>query len=186
MASEPARRRFTVEEYDRMGEVGLLAEDERVELLEGEVIAMTPIGSPHAGTVKRLTELLVIALTGRAIVGVQDPVWLSDLSEPKPDVAVLRPREDFYTSGHPRPADVLLLIEVADTTAAFDRNVKRPLYAAAGIPEVWVVDLAAKVVDVALDPAPDGYRDVRPVRRDGVISPGAFPDVRISVAELLP
>jgi Uma2 family endonuclease len=186
VASEPARRLFTVQEYDRMGEVGLLGEKERVELIGGEVIAMTPIGSPHAGTVKRLNRILSAALGDRGLLGVQDPLWLSELSEPEPDVTVLRPREDFYTTGHPRPRDVLLLIELADTTEGFDREVKRPLYAAAGVPEVWVIDLPSKVVDVALDPAPDGYRDVQRVGRDGVLSPRAFPDLRIAVADLLP
>jgi len=117
-------------------------------------------------------------------VAVQNPVVLSDLSEPQPDLAVLRPRADFYGAGHPWPTDVLLVIEVADTTARWDRTVKRPLYAAAGVAEVWIVDVTARVVDVALQPGEDGYRNIRQIGVRETISPAAFPDLSIIVAEL--
>ena len=181
---EPVAHLFTVAEYEAMGRAGVFPEEKRLELLGGEIVEMTPIGSPHAATVKRLTHLLVTGLSGRAIVSVQDPVVLSDLTEPQPDLALLRPRADFYAEAHPRPDDVLLVIEVADTTGQWDRTVKRPLYAAAAIPEVWIVDVSAKVVEVALDATPDGYKTVRQVGVDGTVSPAGFPDLTVQVADL--
>lgn len=135
MAVAAPRRLFTAEEYHTMLRAGILTADDRVELIEGEVLRMSPIGSRHAGGVNRLNDFFVRKLEGRAIVGVQAPVHLSDLSEPQPDLALLRPREDFYSHSHPTPGDVLLLIEVAETSADFDRAVKAPLYARAGVPE---------------------------------------------------
>lgn len=179
------RHLFTVEEYHRIGEAGLLAPDQRVELLRGEIIEGTPIGSGHASTVDRLTRLLVLATGDRAVVRVQGPVQLSELSEPQPDLALLRPRSDFYQASHPGPADVFLLVEVADTTRRWDRTVKRPLYAGAGIPEVWIVDLAARVVEVCVDPAPEGYRQVRQVPPGASVSPVAFADLAVAVADIL-
>jgi hypothetical protein len=141
MGVQLARRLFTVAEYHKMAEAGILSEDDRVELLEGEIVAMSPIGSRHAGTVKRLLDQF-IPLQGarRVILSVQDPIRLGEYSEPQPDLALLRPRADFYASSHPGPEDVLLIIEVADQSAAVDREVKVPLYARWGIPEVcwWI------------------------------------------------
>ncbi len=128
------RRPFTVAEYHRMAEAGVLGEDDRVELLEGEIVQMTPIGSRHAACVARLTHLFVDRLQGRAQVNVQNPVHLSERSEPQPDLALLRPRPDFYARAHPGPADVLLLVEVAETSSDVDWTVKIPLYAGAGVP----------------------------------------------------
>jgi Uma2 family endonuclease len=133
------RRHFTVADYHRLGEVGILGEGERVELIDGDIIDMTPIGSPHAGRIKRLTRLLAQAVGDQAILAVQDPVVLGDYSEPEPDLALLRPRADFYTDSHPQASDVLLLIEVADTSLRIDRDIKVPLYARHGIPEVWIL-----------------------------------------------
>lgn len=140
------RKRFSVADYHRMGEAGIFGEDDRVELIEGEIIEMTPIGSPHGGRVKQLNRLLAQAVGERAVIAVQDPVVLGERSEPEPDLALLRPRADFYTESHPRPPDVWLLIEVADTSLAFDRDVKVPLYARHGIPEVWLVDIEHRQV----------------------------------------
>ena len=174
--------RFTVDEYHRMAEVGLLGEDDRVELLEGEIIDMSPIGSRHAACVNRLTRLLATGLGDRAIVAVQNPVRVSDLSEPQPDLAVLRARDDFYAEQLPGPADVLLLIEVADTSLAFDRHVKVPLYARAGVPEVWVVDLDGEVVEVFRGPGPEGYADAaRAGRHESLAAAG----VSVTAAEIL-
>ncbi len=164
-SAAPERHRFTVEDYYRMADAGLLGHDERVELIEGEVIDMAAIGSRHAACVNRLNELFMTRLAGRAVVGVQNPVRLTDLSEPQPDVAVLRQRPDFYAGAHPGPADILLVVEVADTTLAWDRNVKVPLYGRAGIPEVWVVDLDGEVLDVFTSPREQEYDDVRQARR---------------------
>jgi Uma2 family endonuclease len=139
----PHKHRLTRDEYYRMAETGILAPDARVELVEGEIIDMAPIGSPHAARVSRLAKIFTLALAERAIVNVQNPLVLNEYSEPEPDITVLRYREDFYAGGHPRPEDVLLVIEVADTSLQYDRDVKLPLYAAHGIPEYWLVDLPA-------------------------------------------
>ncbi len=120
-----------------MAEVGLLSEDSRVELIEGEIIEMSPIGSTHGGTVNRSSKLLHRELDDIAIVSVQNPVHIDDFSEPQPDLALLKPRKDFYSNSHPTPEDVLVVIEVADASVYYDRNVKPPLYARAGIPEAW-------------------------------------------------
>ena len=133
------RHRFTVADFHRLGEIGILNEDERLELINGEIFDMPPIGSPHGGRVNQLNRLLTKAVDESAIVSVQNPVILDDHSEPEPDLALLRPRADFYTDSHPRVPDVLLLIEVADSTLQTDRDIKVPLYARHGIPEVWIV-----------------------------------------------
>jgi Uma2 family endonuclease len=184
MATEPVAHRFTVAEYEAMGRAGVLPEEARLELLRGEIVEMTPIGSPHASIVNRLNRILVSGLGDRAVVAVQNPVVLSDLSMPQPDLAVLRARGDFYASAHPRPDDVLLVIEVADSTVSWDSRVKRPLYAAAGVPEVWIVDVADRVVEVALQPAGDLYQRVVQAGVGMTIASAAFPDLGIPVAEL--
>ncbi len=143
-ADSPRRHRLTVADYYRMAEVGILANDARVELIDGEIIDMAPPGSLHAAAVHRLNESFVRAAEGRAMVLVQNPIRLSEYSEPQPDLALLRRREDFYSEHHPLPADVLLVIEIADTSLRFDRETKMPLYAVHGIPELWLVDLRGK------------------------------------------
>jgi Uma2 family endonuclease len=185
MAIELKRRRFTVDDYYRMAEVGILTEDDRVELLDGEIVEMSPIGSDHAGHVKRLTALFTSRLGARVVVGVQDPVRLSRHSEPQPDIALLRPRADFYARAHPLPADVLLLIEVADTSVETDRRIKMPLYARAGIGEVWLVDLTTERVEVYREPVDDGYRKIRTLARGQALGPLAFPDLALRVDDLL-
>ena len=135
------RHRLTVTDFLRMGSTGILGEDARVELIDGDLIDMAPIGSRHAAMVGRLTHLFVQAASDRAIVWVQNPVFLDEHTLPQPDVALLRPRADSYSSAHPRAEDVLLIIEVAETTLAYDAQVKLPLYARAGIPEAWLIDL---------------------------------------------
>lgn len=148
-----------------MGDTGLFGQDDRVELVEGEIIDMTPVGSRHAACVDRLTRLLVTRIGERAIVRVQNPVQIGDLSEPQPDIAVLAPRTDFYAGGHPGPADVLLVVEVADTSVGWDRGVKVPMYGRAGVAETWVVDVNAEAVDVWTQPGPDGYVETRHAAR---------------------
>lgn len=138
---EPRRHRLSIDDYHRMGEAGLFAPDARVQLIDGEITDMPPIGPSHAGIVDRLTRLLVVTAGERGIVRVQGPVRLFDHSEPEPDLALLRPQDDFYTEAAARADDVLLLIEVADSTLRFDLDVKAPLYARAGIPELWIVDI---------------------------------------------
>jgi Uma2 family endonuclease len=143
-AELPRRHRLTVSDYYRMAEVGILDAEARVELIDGDIIDMAPPGSPHAATVHYLNEVLVRAVGGRANVLVQNPVRLSDFSEPQPDVALLRRRDDFYRERHPQPDDVLLIVEVAATSLRFDRDTKLPLYARHGIPEMWLVDLGSR------------------------------------------
>ncbi len=180
-----SRRLLSVAEYHRMGEVGILAGRDRVELIEGELVAMSPIGSLHAGTVNALTRLLVTVVGERAVVSVQNPVQLDDRTEPEPDFAVLRPRSDDYRRATPRPEDVLLVVEVADTSLDYDRAVKLPLYARHGIPELWIVNLAAGEVEVWRRPAGDRYLSVTRVGRDGVLAPASLPGAAIPVAAFL-
>jgi len=152
--------RFTVDEYRRMGETGIFHEDDRVELIEGEIVEMSPIGSPHSGTNIRAHKRLEQAVGERAIVSSQNPVILSGFSEPQPDIALLRPRDDFYTRSHPTPSDVLLLVEIAESSLGYDREVKLPLYARHGIREVWLVDLQNGELLMFSVPSQSGYQKI--------------------------
>ncbi len=180
-----SRHRFDVEAYYRMAECGILPRDARVELLDGEIVEMAPIGDRHAACVDWLTHVLATAVANRAIVRVQNPVRLGRRSEPQPDVALLRYRPDFYRSGHPGPSDVLLIVQVGDSSVDFDREVKTPLYAAAGIPEVWIVDLLAEGIEVYRGAGPRGYSEVTRHLRDGRISPAGLPDLILEVSPVL-
>jgi len=179
------RRRFSVDDYHRMAALGLIGPGERTELLDGEVVHKMPISSAHAGCVKRFNALLIRLVADRAIVGVQDPVRLDDRSEPEPDLSILRPRADAYGSAHPVPADILWLVEVADRSRQLDRAVKVPLYAAAGVPEVWLVDLAAGAVEVYRDPDAAGFRLMHRHGRGDVLRPAALEGVAIAVDDVL-
>lgn len=181
---EVTRRRFTVDEYHRMGEAGILHEDDRVELIRGEIVQMTAIGSRHAACVARLNELFVRGVSGRAVVWPQNPVLLLPDSEPQPDVVLLR-RADFYASRRPEGNDVLLLVEVADTSLRYDRRVKLPLYAERGIREFWIVDLEGQCVDVYRQPTGEGYRQNSRITRGTPLSPETFPDIVLSIATIL-
>lgn len=188
MVADPTidlRRRFTVEEYERMGQVGILGGDDRVELLDGEIVAMSPIGPKHAGVVDVLAEELILALGRRAAVRVQNPVRLPPRSEPEPDILVARRRRDSYRSSHPTAEDTLLVVEVADSSLETDRAVKLPIYARQGIPEVWIVDLAADVIHLHRDPADGAYRRVSVAGAGDVLVPVLLPDVALPVADLL-
>jgi len=185
MAVKIERRPFTVHEYYRMAEAGILGEDDRVELIEGEIVEVPPIGSHHASVVKRLNTLLSELARGKAVVSVQDPLQLSDRSEPQPDLMLLQPRPDFYGEFHPRPADVLLLIEVADTTADYDRFTKLPLYARAGIAEVWIIDIGAGEVEMYRAPSAAGYEARQTARRGDEISVDALAGARLRVEEFI-
>lgn len=185
MTVDATRRVFSVDEYRRMGEAGILTEDDRVELIEGEIVQRTPVGSRHAACVARLTRVLAGTIGDRAIVWVQNPIRLSDLSEPEPDLALLRARDDFYASAHPGPEAVLLVIEVGDSSRSFDADTKAPLYARHGIPELWLVDLETGRVTVHRDPSPDGYRSVEPKTGNDPLSPEAFPGIRLTVPAIV-
>ncbi len=179
------RHRLTVDEYYRMGRAGVFAPDARVELIEGEVIDMAPIGTRHASAVKKLNALLSAAAHGRAVVAVQDPLRLSDASEPEPDLMLLRPRADFYAQAHPTPADVLLLIEVSDSTAAYDRGIKVNLYARHGIAEVWIVDLDNNIVRFYRNGDGTAYTDITASETPRATPVAALPGLTIDLAGLL-
>jgi len=185
MALTLRRRRFTLDEYHRMGETGILGEDDRVELIEGEIIEMSPIGSRHAATVARIHHLFSTRLGDRAVVWSQNPLLLvRHQSEPQPDVMLLAPRTDFYAPGLPEPPDVRLLVEVADSSLLYDRRTKLPLYARAGVVEAWLVDLEAGRIEIHRDPA-DRYREVRLPRAGEPFTPDAFPDLLVTLGDLL-
>jgi Uma2 family endonuclease len=184
MEDWPRRHRITVEEYHRMAEVGLLAPDARVELIEGVIIEMPPIGSRHSAAVSRLIRLLGRAIGDRAIVQCQGAIQLGDLSEPQPDFALLAPREDFYEQQCPTAADILLAIEVSDTTAHYDLHTKMSLYAAHGIRELWVVDVERRQLHVFRNPAGASYGEVLAPDKPGVMPIAALGGVTVDLSSL--
>jgi Uma2 family endonuclease len=169
-----------------MGETGILACDERLELISGRIVVREPIGSRHAATVDRLTRLWTSRLGERAIVRIQSPVrFAKQDSEVQPDVMLLRPRDDFYATTHPVAADVLLLIEVADTTLRLERRIRLPLYARVGVQESWLCDLANERIEVYREPVGHRYRAVQTLNRGEALQSLAFPDVRLIAEDLL-
>jgi Uma2 family endonuclease len=176
MTVAPLKHTFTVDEYHRMGEAGILNEDDRVELIEGEIVDMAPVGDRHISAVDRLNELFTLALAGRAIIRTQGSVRLNDQNEPQPDIVVLRRRDDFYARNSAGPGDTFLIIEVADSSLTWYRDVKAPLYAGTGIPEFWLVDVEARSITVFREPGPTGYGVVLTAEGGDVVSPLAFPD----------
>jgi len=179
-------RLFTATEYHRMAEAGILAEDDRVELIEGEIIATSPIGPRHAACVKKIAGWIRDLLSGTpVVVGVQDPVRLSDDSEPQPDLSIVRTRDDFYAAGHPGPEDILLLIEVADASVIYDRNTKLPLYARSGVREVWLIDLVTNTVEVRSSPSGSGYLRTQRFGRGPTVISTELPDLRMEASEIL-
>ena len=178
------KRLLSVDDYHRMAEAGILAPDERVELIEGEIVTMAPIGPEHVSIVNRLTRTLVDGLGDEAIVSPQNPVVLPRHSEPEPDLALLRPREDWYRRAKPLPADVLLLIEVAESTLRYDREVKRPLYAAHGIPEYWLIDVNGRRLLRFSRPTDDGYEDEGTVNDLRALEPASLPGTPIDLSWL--
>ncbi|MCB9286328.1 MAG: Uma2 family endonuclease [Lewinellaceae bacterium] len=177
------KHRFTVEEYHRMGEAGLFNET-RVELIDGEIFDMSPTNSPHAGTVKWLNRLLNKLLGDEFIISVQDPITLDNLSEPEPDIAVLKMREDFYADAHPLPEDALLLIEVADSTLDTDKRIKLPNYAKAGIREVWIMDINQQCVEIHTQPWENTYRNKNTYLLNETMETALFG--RVAVKDLFP
>ncbi len=184
MSTKVLRRQFNIQDYHQMVKAGILTEDERVELIEGEIVEMSPIGTRHAACVKRLLKLFSQLLGDRVIVAVQDPVVLNNFSEPQPDLALLKPRDDFYAAGHPQPQDILLLVEVADTTIESDRAIKIPLYASSGITEVWLVDVNEQVIEVFREPTNNSYQNIQKLQL-GEIFVQAFPDVSFAVEQII-
>jgi len=184
MALRPLTGPFTVDTYQRLGELGILGAADRVELIDGQVVEMSPIGDRHASCVRRLIGLFARHLVDVAVIDAQNPVVLGQRDAPQPDVTLLQPRANGYPH-HPRAEDILLVIEVADTTLAYDRDTKMPLYARAGIPEAWLVDLAADVIQVHRNPAGGEYTSVRTVSRGNPITPLCFPNMKVSADDVL-
>lgn len=180
----PQRHAVTAREYLRMGEMGVFAEDARLELIEGEIIEMAPIGPPHAGAVNALNRMLVRRASDHAVVAVQNPAVISDLSVPQPDLALLEPRADSYSDSHPSAAEMLLAVEVADTTLAFDLGKKASLYARCGVAELWVVDVNGRVIHVYRDPSASGYQTRVVAASKDRLECAALPEVSIVVAEV--
>lgn len=176
------RYRLTTDQYERMAEQGILRPEDRVELIQGDLVKIAAIGSRHAACVRKLDALLSTVDAQRSV---QQPLRLDDRSEPEPDFALLLEKPDFYASGHPIAEDVLLLVEVSDTSLAFDREIKIPLYARAGIREVWVVDLSDRVIVIHRQPGAGGYETIRRLAPGARISPLAFPNLEIPVDDVL-
>ena len=185
MSVQLQKHSFNVDEYHRMAEVGLLSEDSRVELIEGEIIEMSPIGSTHGGTVNRSSTVLNSKLSQIAIVSVQNPIRLNDFSEPQPDLALLKPRKDFYSKSHPSAEDVLVVIEVADTSLEYDRNVKLPLYARAGIREAWLMVPGKNVIEIHSKPMKGKYQKVQRLKRGKSLVSPTIPSLSCRVEDLL-
>ncbi len=181
---EAARRLFTREEYHRMAEVGILKPTDRVELIQGQIVEMSPPGRRHVAFIDNLTQLLVMRLAGRAIVSVQNPIVLADDTEPQPDLTIRRHRAVPYKEREAFAEDVLLLVEVADTSLRYDRSTKLRLYAAAGIPEYWLIDCTAESVEVYRTPGAEGYGDVSRIAGAGTVAVQAFPDVIVTTGEI--
>ena len=179
------RYRWTIDLYHQMIETGILGEDERIELIKGELTTMSPIGSEHSGVVDQLAEILIEQLARRAVVKVQGPLQLEDHSEPQPDLILLAPRRDFYKRALPRPTDVLLVIEVADSSLAYDRAVKMALYAGAGMPEAWIINLIDRWIEVYRDRSAAGYTTLLKILPGKSVAPQSFTDVIVMVDELL-
>lgn len=185
METWPQRHRVTVDEYYRMAEIGVLAPDARVELIEGEIIDMAPIGSEHGSVVDQLAHLLIHAVGDQAIVRIQGAVRLSHITEPQPDVTLLKPRADYYRYDQPTGADTLLVIEVSDSTLRYDRDIKVPLYARLGVPEVWIFDLANRRMLAYREPAGGKYASERTSAAPGITPVGELPNVTVDLSRLL-
>ena len=185
MSHQLARRWFTVGEYNRMAETGILTEDDRVELIEGEIVEMSPIGSRHAACVNRLNMHLSRQVGQSFIVSVQNPIIVSDYSEPEPDLAVLLLRADYYEQKLPQSADVLVVVEVADTSVEIDRGVKIPLYAQSNIPVALLVDLSKELIELHSQPASGQYQSVKIFRRGDSLRLDVLPQLSLSVDDIL-
>ncbi len=185
MSAVPKKHLFSVTDWHGMVDHGLVLPETRAELIEGEIIDMASIGSRHAGRVNWLNHCFAPKVVETAVVSVQNPLQLGDFSEPQPDVLILRPDSDFYSNQHPTPPDVLLLIEVSDTSLKHDRTVKVPLYARFGIVEVWLVNLVENCIEVYLNPQPDGYAETVIKSPGEVIVPSQFPNLTVAVTDVL-
>lgn len=180
------RRLWTVDEFHHMAKAGILHEEDRLELIEGDIVTMSPIGVRHMACGNKLTDTFSASFTGKAIISVQNPLAVSKESEPVPDIVLFKYRDDFYADEMPEISDVLLVVEVADTTIAYDRNVKRPLYARAGIPDYWLVNLVDNVIEIHREPEDDTYTKITTAYRSDSVTAVAFPDTPFAVTDLIP
>jgi Uma2 family endonuclease len=185
MTALPKRKIFTVQDYHKMIDAGIFAGNSNYELIEGEIVKKMTVGDYHISCVNRLNRLFNLKIGETAIVSIQNPVVISNISEPEPDVALLRFQEDFYASGKATAADVLLLIEVSDTTVKYDRDVKIPLYARAGVGEVWLVNLPRQILEVYTQPVKGKYKLVKKIGKKETVSPALLSEIKIKVAEIL-
>jgi Uma2 family endonuclease len=185
MSVQLQKRLFTVQEYHLISEAGILSEGDRVELIEGEIVKMAAIGTRHASCVKRLTRRFSLIPEEQATLGVQDPIQLTERTEPQPDVVLLQPRADYYATAHPIPSEVLLLVEVSDSTVDYDRDVKVSIYSRSGIQEVWLIDLVENCLEVYRQPGPNGYSLMLKFWRGQQVAPLAFPEFEVSVDFIL-
>jgi Uma2 family endonuclease len=184
MAAEVTKKLFTVNDYYSMAEAGIIGPDERVELVEGEIIQMSPIGHRHGVRVVRASTMFFEAFGRKAVISTQGTLRLNKRTEFEPDLVVFKPRADFYASGRAKPADVLLVVEMADSSLSSDRKIKIPLYAASGIPEVWIQDIENDLLLVYRDPREENYATSLELQRNESVSPNAFPEIRFSIDDL--
>ncbi len=185
MSAEVETYRFSVEEFNKLGEVGIFDENDRVELLDGEIIVMSPIGSEHAATVLRMGWYFQQRLGEQVLTSTQNPTVIDEFSEPQPDLMLLKLKADFYKRAHPRPDDILLLVEVSDTTLGYDRGPKLRKYAECGVREVWIVNLKKATIEQFCSPSLSEYAISQNYRRGESIALTAFPEVTFQVDELI-
>jgi Uma2 family endonuclease len=185
MRIEATKKLFTVDDYYKMADAGILSEHDRMELIEGEIIVISPMGPHHAAIVARVNHLLLALFREKAHLRPQLPLRLNDFNEPQPDIVLLKPRRDFYSSKHPGPADVFLVMEISDSSLKYDRDVKLPVYAAARVPEVWIADLPNDTLLVYRDPSGKGYKTFLSFGRGDELSCLKFPDVKLAVNDIL-
>lgn len=180
----PTKHRFTVDQYYKMGEVGILGLEQRTELIEGEILEMSPIGAKHSGSINRLNRIFAGLVGNQAIISIQNSIRINNHSEPQPDIAILYWREDFYVESLPIPSEVFLLIEVADSTLKYDREVKAIIYAKASIPELWIANIEAQVFEVYRQPSETGYQQVQIYGKGEIINLLMLPNVAIAVNDI--
>ncbi|MEB3342654.1 Uma2 family endonuclease [Okeania sp.] len=185
MVVQLSRKLFTVDQYNKILDAGVFTENERVELIRGEIVKMSPMGIHHSACVKCLAELFILRLAQTVTVGIQDSVRLNNTSEPQPDISLLQRRPDFYRTQQPQPENVFLLIEVSDTTIKYDREVKVPLYAENNIVEVWLVNLNEKCLEVYRQPKGNGYENMQTFKKGETMTIQVFPNVTFTVDEIL-
>src|SRR5262245_29069121 len=185
MQADSMRKRFTVDEFYTMAEVGILVDHVRSELIDGEIVEMSPMDLPQRAAVNRATHYLIPLFGDRVHVSVRMPVRLNEFNEPEPDLAFLKPRRDFYKSRHPLPSDALMILEISDSSRSNDHEVKLSMYASSRIPEVWIEDVVGSVLHVFREPARKVYQKVLTLQARITVSLLAFPDVSVSVSELL-